>query len=133
MLTFPWELNFFSAFSRGSYAGRYQISISPIKLALERYILTHGRKGNITYRLQTLVLGAVSQALAYAIQGPAPPFPLFALAYAFGGFGMSLQVSGKATRTHFTDARQDGTGNFLRFRAPDSCCYKNGRATGILW
>ena len=29
--------------------------------------------------------------VAYAIQSPAPPFPVFALAYVINGFGLSLQ------------------------------------------
>ena len=29
--------------------------------------------------------------VAYAIQSPAPPFPVFVIAYAINGFGISLQ------------------------------------------
>ncbi|EJC98908.1 MFS general substrate transporter [Fomitiporia mediterranea MF3/22] len=42
----------------------------------------------------TLAIGASCQAVAYAIQAPAPPFPLFAIAYIFSGFGISLQNAG---------------------------------------
>ena len=31
------------------------------------------------------------QVTAYAIQAPAPPFPVLLIAYAINGFGMSLQ------------------------------------------
>jgi hypothetical protein len=36
--------------------------------------------------------GAVSQALTYAIQSPAPPFPVMIMANVLAGFGMALQV-----------------------------------------
>lgn len=37
------------------------------------------------------MLGAASQALAYALLIPAFPFPSFPVIYAVGGFGMALQ------------------------------------------
>lgn len=43
---------------------------------------------------KVVVLGAVSQIIAYAIQCPAPPFPVFVLSYFFSGFGISLQDAG---------------------------------------
>ncbi|KAH8110061.1 MFS general substrate transporter [Phellopilus nigrolimitatus] len=42
----------------------------------------------------TLVIGASAQAVAYCMQAPAPPFPVFAIAYIFSGFGIALQNSG---------------------------------------
>lgn len=39
-----------------------------------------------------MVVGAISQAIAYCLQAPAPPFPLFAIAPVFSGFGVALQV-----------------------------------------
>ncbi|KAI5118166.1 hypothetical protein M0805_005788 [Coniferiporia weirii] len=42
---------------------------------------------------KSLVLGAVLQVIAYAMQGPAPPFPIFVLAYCFSGFGISIQAA----------------------------------------
>ncbi|EJC98907.1 MFS general substrate transporter [Fomitiporia mediterranea MF3/22] len=39
----------------------------------------------------TLIVGAVSHAIAYCIQAPTPPFPVFAFAYIFSGFGIALQ------------------------------------------
>ncbi|KAI5121776.1 hypothetical protein M0805_009587 [Coniferiporia weirii] len=42
----------------------------------------------------TLVIGAVTQAIAYCIQAAAPPFPAFAIAPIFSGFGVALQNSG---------------------------------------
>lgn len=41
---------------------------------------------------KTLVIGAVLQAVAYAVQSAAPPFPAFAAIYVLTGFGVSLQV-----------------------------------------
>jgi hypothetical protein len=43
-------------------------------------------------KLLTSPSGAVSQALTYAIQSPAPPFPVMILANILAGFGMALQV-----------------------------------------
>jgi hypothetical protein len=39
---------------------------------------------------QTIVLGSVAQMVAFGIQVSAPPFPLFAIAYAINGFGTSF-------------------------------------------
>ncbi|TFK46868.1 MFS general substrate transporter [Heliocybe sulcata] len=36
-------------------------------------------------------IGSVCQIITYAIQSPAPPFPVLACAYAIAGFGISLQ------------------------------------------
>ena len=41
---------------------------------------------------QVLMLGAVSQVVSYALEAPAPPFPVFVLGYFVQGFGISLQV-----------------------------------------
>ncbi|KDQ58647.1 hypothetical protein JAAARDRAFT_155195 [Jaapia argillacea MUCL 33604] len=40
---------------------------------------------------KVIVLGSSLQTIAYAIQAPAPPFPVFAIAYALNGFGIALQ------------------------------------------
>ncbi|KAL5482852.1 hypothetical protein ACEPAI_9447 [Sanghuangporus weigelae] len=40
----------------------------------------------------SMVIGAVSQLIAYCIQAPAPPFPVFAMALFFSGFGIALQL-----------------------------------------
>ncbi|KLO09022.1 MFS general substrate transporter [Schizopora paradoxa] len=40
-----------------------------------------------------VVIGATLQMIAYSLQSPAPPFPLFCMAYCFSGFGISLQLS----------------------------------------
>ncbi|KAL5501376.1 hypothetical protein ACEPAH_8636 [Sanghuangporus vaninii] len=45
----------------------------------------------------TLAIGAAMQAIGYCIQGPAPPFPVFVVAYFFSGFGLSLQAAGSLT------------------------------------
>ncbi|KAL5512758.1 hypothetical protein ACEPAG_3024 [Sanghuangporus baumii] len=45
----------------------------------------------------TLAIGAAMQAIGYCIQGPAPPFPVFAIAYYFSGFGLSLQAASSLT------------------------------------
>ncbi|PAV15087.1 MFS general substrate transporter [Pyrrhoderma noxium] len=42
---------------------------------------------------KTLVIGAIIQLIAYVIQSTAPPYPLFAIAYIFSGFGMAVQNS----------------------------------------
>ena len=39
------------------------------------------------------VTGALAQVIGYSLAAPAPPFPVFVLAYAINGFGLSLQVS----------------------------------------
>ncbi|KAF7978928.1 hypothetical protein HWV62_44131, partial [Athelia sp. TMB] len=41
---------------------------------------------------KVLVLGAACQVITYAIQSPAPPFPVMVLANAIGGFGIALQA-----------------------------------------
>ncbi|KAJ7276082.1 MFS general substrate transporter [Mycena haematopus] len=38
-----------------------------------------------------IVLGALLQVVAYSIQAPAPPFPLFAISFIFNGFGIAIQ------------------------------------------
>ncbi|KAF8911268.1 MFS general substrate transporter [Mucidula mucida] len=40
---------------------------------------------------KTVVIGSLFQVAAYAIESPAPPFPVMVLAYFLAGFGMSLQ------------------------------------------
>ncbi|KZT23727.1 MFS general substrate transporter [Neolentinus lepideus HHB14362 ss-1] len=48
----------------------------------------------LTHRLgfgKVIVLGAALQAIAYTVQAPAPPFPVFAIAFAINGFGIALQ------------------------------------------
>ena len=37
--------------------------------------------------------GSVLQSIAYIMQIPEPVFPVFAVAFFFAGFGLSLQVS----------------------------------------
>jgi len=46
---------------------------------------------------KVMVLGAISQCITYALQSPAPPFPLFVISYLFSGFGISLQNAGANT------------------------------------
>ncbi|KAJ7353451.1 major facilitator superfamily domain-containing protein [Mycena albidolilacea] len=38
-----------------------------------------------------LIFGALCQAAAYAIQAPAPPFPLFVISFALSGIGIAIQ------------------------------------------
>lgn len=38
------------------------------------------------------VVGHVSQLVAWIIQAPAPPFPLFVASYFLAGFGFAIQV-----------------------------------------
>ncbi|KAI0631187.1 MFS general substrate transporter [Trametes polyzona] len=39
-------------------------------------------------------LGSLAQVAGYALEAPAPPFPVFVLGYAVNGFGLSLQDAG---------------------------------------
>ncbi|TFK49165.1 MFS general substrate transporter [Heliocybe sulcata] len=48
----------------------------------------------LTHRLgfgKVIVIGASLQAIAYIIQAPGPPFPVFVIAFAINGFGIALQ------------------------------------------
>ncbi|THH16127.1 hypothetical protein EW146_g4461 [Bondarzewia mesenterica] len=40
---------------------------------------------------KVIVLGSIAQAVAYCLQAPGPPFPLFVIAFAINGFGIALQ------------------------------------------
>lgn len=40
----------------------------------------------------SLIQGPICQAIAYGIQTSAPPFPVFAIAFALNGFGLAIQV-----------------------------------------
>jgi len=42
---------------------------------------------------KVILLGATFQLLGYVLQAPAPPFPVFALAYVLLGFGISIQLA----------------------------------------
>ena len=54
--------------------------------AFNRYSLEH---------LPDIIMttGAFAQVIGYALEAPAPPFPVFVLGYAVNGFGLSLQVN----------------------------------------
>ncbi|KAI0716684.1 MFS general substrate transporter [Earliella scabrosa] len=41
-----------------------------------------------------MVIGSMAQVVGYALEAPAPPFPVFVLGYAVNGFGLSLQDAG---------------------------------------
>ncbi|KAI0918795.1 hypothetical protein AcW1_009483 [Taiwanofungus camphoratus] len=41
-----------------------------------------------------MVIGSVAQMIGYALEAPAPPFPVFVIGYAVNGFGISLQDAG---------------------------------------
>lgn len=43
---------------------------------------------------KVMVGGSIAQIIAYAIISPAPPFPVFVIAFAINGFGLSLQDAG---------------------------------------
>lgn len=53
---------------------------------------TNVRPLNSPMRWQTITIGACVQAVAYAIQASAPPYPLFTMSYILSGFGLALQV-----------------------------------------
>ncbi|KAI0052068.1 MFS general substrate transporter [Auriscalpium vulgare] len=40
---------------------------------------------------RVIVIGSTAQIVAYAIEAPAPPFPLFAIGFVVNGFGIALQ------------------------------------------
>ncbi|KAI5890642.1 MFS general substrate transporter [Schizophyllum commune H4-8] len=46
---------------------------------------------------KTMFLGSVLQSIAYIMQIPAPVFPVFAVAFFFAGFGLSLQNAGSSS------------------------------------
>ncbi|RPD57708.1 MFS general substrate transporter [Lentinus tigrinus ALCF2SS1-6] len=46
---------------------------------------------------KVLFFGALSQLVGYALEAPAPPFPLFVLGQFFMGLGIALQLSGANT------------------------------------
>jgi len=54
----------------------------------DRCVVSYGRMDFSS----PLIRGPVCQAIAYGIQAPAPPFPLFVLAPILNGFGMAIQV-----------------------------------------
>jgi len=41
-----------------------------------------------------LAIGSAAQVIGYALEAPAPPFPVFVLGYCVNGFGISLQDAG---------------------------------------
>ncbi|KIP12094.1 hypothetical protein PHLGIDRAFT_113885 [Phlebiopsis gigantea 11061_1 CR5-6] len=43
---------------------------------------------------KVMVLGSVAQCVGYALDAPAPPFPVMVLAFAINGFGIALQDAG---------------------------------------
>ncbi|KAL6302999.1 MFS general substrate transporter [Sparassis latifolia] len=47
----------------------------------------------ISYEHST-VTGSVAQVIGYALEAPAPPFPVFVMGYAVNGFGLALQDAG---------------------------------------
>lgn len=61
-----------------------------------RLISVDGDRSAVSYDpgdlYSPLIQGPICQAIAYSIQAPAPPFPLFVLAPILNGFGMAIQV-----------------------------------------
>ncbi|RDX45187.1 MFS general substrate transporter [Lentinus brumalis] len=43
---------------------------------------------------KVMVIGSLAQVIGYALEAPAPPFPVFVLGYAVNGFGLGLQDAG---------------------------------------
>ncbi|RPD61356.1 MFS general substrate transporter [Lentinus tigrinus ALCF2SS1-6] len=43
---------------------------------------------------KVMVIGSLAQVVGYALEAPAPPFPVFVLGYAINGFGLGLQDAG---------------------------------------
>ncbi|KAF8187037.1 major facilitator superfamily domain-containing protein [Mycena galopus ATCC 62051] len=52
-----------------------------------------------------IVLGALLQVVAYSIQAPAPPFPLFVFSFVFNGFGIAIQNA--QTNAYVASLRHD--------------------------
>ncbi|KAL9710438.1 hypothetical protein Ac2012v2_006738 [Leucoagaricus gongylophorus] len=49
---------------------------------------------HLTHRFgfgKTIIFGSILQIIAYALQSPAPPFPVFVMAFTINGFGIALQ------------------------------------------
>ncbi|KAI0754427.1 major facilitator superfamily domain-containing protein [Daedaleopsis nitida] len=46
---------------------------------------------------KVMVIASVVQTIGYAVDAPAPPFPVFVLGYALNGFGIALQEAGANT------------------------------------
>ncbi|KAJ7512736.1 major facilitator superfamily domain-containing protein [Mycena galericulata] len=60
-----------------------------------------------------IALGSLCQIIAYAMQAPAPPFPVFVLSFVINGVGIAIQVHtfGYAQAPSSTDASQDAQAN----------------------
>ncbi|KAI0819203.1 MFS general substrate transporter [Trametes gibbosa] len=43
---------------------------------------------------KVMIIGAVAQIIGYALEAPAPPFPVFVVGYFVNGFGIALQDAG---------------------------------------
>jgi hypothetical protein len=43
-------------------------------------------------RALNIATGSICQIIAYALQAPAPPFPVFVLSFVINGVGMAIQV-----------------------------------------
>ena len=71
---------------------------------LVRLISVDGDRSAMSYDpgdlYSPLIQGPICQAIAYSIQAPAPPFPLFVLAPILNGFGMAIQVWVPRRRLH---------------------------------
>lgn len=67
-------------------------------LTLVRLVLVDGDRSVVPYNQVGFCLpvpltqGPICQAIAYGIQAPAPPFPIFVLAPVLNGFGAAIQV-----------------------------------------
>ncbi|KXN81657.1 Bypass of stop codon protein 6 [Leucoagaricus sp. SymC.cos] len=61
---------------------------------LQGFILGALANVHLTDRLgfgKTIIFGSVLQIVAYTLQSPAPPFPVFVMAFTINGFGIALQ------------------------------------------
>ncbi|KAJ7081684.1 major facilitator superfamily domain-containing protein [Mycena crocata] len=54
---------------------------------------------------QMIVFGAICQIVAYTIQAPAPPFPLFVISFAINGVGVAIQNA--QTNAYVASLRHD--------------------------
>ncbi|KAJ7858331.1 major facilitator superfamily domain-containing protein [Mycena leptocephala] len=52
----------------------------------------------------TITLGALCQVIAFSLQAPAPPFPLFVFSFIFNGFGFAIQNLRTPKRMHMWPA-----------------------------
>jgi fucose permease len=75
---------------------------------------------------QLIIGGSLCQAIAYAIQATAPPFPVFCIAGSINGFGISIQdaqANGLVASLHENASEKMGLLHGARIVLECPCCY----------